>query len=79
MESFTVNLVLTDPCPTSTLTLSATPFVDSTYVLRDPSQAQSWVDLNLYTVDTLVDCGPIQVEFFNDDATKTALDADIFE
>ena len=38
VESFTVNLVLTDPCPTSTLTLSATPFADETYVLRDPSQ-----------------------------------------
>ena len=38
VNSLTVNLVLIDPCPTSTLTLSATPFADNTYVLRDPSQ-----------------------------------------
>ena len=32
----------------------------------------------MFTIDTLVDCGPIQVDFYNDDAGETALDAALF-
>ena len=37
---------------------------------------QTWVDQDLYSLDTPVDCGPITVEFFNDDLT--AVDPAIF-
>ena len=37
---------------------------------------QTWVDKDLYSLDTPVDCGPITVEFFNDDLT--AVDPAIF-
>ena len=37
-----------------------------------------WNINNLISKDTLVDCGPISVEFFNDDVSNTALDTDLF-
>lgn len=33
----------------------------------------------MFTIDTDVDCGPITVELFNEDATFTALDAALFD
>ena len=33
---------------------------------------------NLLSKETLVDCGPISVEFFNDDGSETNLDTDLF-
>ena len=38
-----------------------------------------WEAVNLINPDTTVDCGHISVEFFNDDATMTALDPLLFE
>ena len=37
-----------------------------------------WNIDNLISKETLVDCGPISVEFFNDDVGDTALDTDLF-
>ena len=37
------------------------------YVLRDPMQSYSWIDKDLFFVETLVDCGSVQIEFYNDD------------
>ena len=34
-DSFTLTVVLVDPCPTATITLSPTPISDFEYVLRD--------------------------------------------
>ena len=70
---------MVDPCPTATLTLVSNPFVDEIYVLRDPTEFQSWDFSTLVTSSTLVDCGPYDINFFNDDATETTLDPDLFE
>ena len=74
----TFSMVLVDPCPTATLTLKMNPFSDSTYNLWDPEQSQSWLYTDLFTVDTLVDCGDITVVFFKDDASGLTPDATIF-
>ena len=37
-----------------------------------------WNINNLISKETLVDCGPISVEFFNDDLSNSALDTDLF-
>ena len=72
------SMVLVDPCPTATLTLKMNPFSDSTYNLGDLEQSQSWLYTDLFTVDTLVDCGDISVVFFKDDASGLTPDATIF-
>ena len=71
-------LNLIDPCPTTTFSFQSSPFKNATYVLRDIEQVQPWQDSDLYTLETLVDCGPIKVEFFNSDFGLTALDPDLF-
>lgn len=40
---------------------------------------QPWQPADLISPLTTVDCGPITVEFFNDDAGRTALDPVLFE
>ena len=47
-------------------------------MLRDLAQTQSWADHDLFSVDTLVDCGPTQIDFFNDDQGKSELDPSLF-
>ena len=71
-------MTLVDPCPTTLLTIDPDPFEDKTYNLRDPQINQPWDIDNLIRKATLVDCGPITVEFFNDDASQTALDTALF-
>ena len=71
-------LNLIDPCPTATFSFQSSPFKNATYVLRDTELVQPWQDSDLYALDTLVDCGPITVEFFNNDSGLTALDPDLF-
>ena len=46
--------------------------------MRDPRIDQFWDIDNLITKATLVDCGLLTVEFFNDDAGLTSLDTEIF-
>lgn len=75
--SYTVDIVLVDPCDTVDLGIQASPFVDHTYVLRDAQHEQPWVAQNLIAPATQADCGPVTVEFFNDDAGKTLLDASL--
>ena len=77
--SFKINLVLVDPCPTVDLNLQPSPFFDATYVLDEPAMQQPWQAANLITPQTKVDCGPISVEFFNDDATKSAINTVLFK
>lgn len=78
-DSVFVDLVLVDPCATSQISLSQQLFSDMTYSLRDPQIVISWPDAQaLYFLDSPIDCGPVDVEFFNDDATYSALDPVIF-
>ena len=70
-------MTLVDPCPTTQLTIN-NPFVDQTYTLRDAEINQQWNIANILSRATAVDCGPITVNFFNDDALKSALDSSIF-
>ena len=46
--------------------------------MRDSQHEQPWVASDLIAPATQADCGPITVEFFNDDAGKTVLDATLF-
>jgi hypothetical protein len=46
--------------------------------LRDAEIDQTWNIANILTRATAVDCGPITVNFFNDDAPKSPLDSSIF-
>ena len=60
-------MTLVDPCFVTEITLLPIPFVDATYVLRDAEQAQEWIGSEIYSVDESAGCGPLIVEFFNDD------------
>ena len=71
-------MTLVDPCLTTALSIiDPDPFTDQTYILRDPQIDLLWDINNLITKETLVDCGPLSVEFYNDDAGQTSLDPDI--
>ena len=61
VESFTVDLVLVDPCYTVDLQLQPNPFIDAIYVLYEPGMLQAWQAENLISPLTQVDCGPITV------------------
>jgi len=39
---------------------------------------QAWLYSSLITKETPADCGPYQIEFFNDDEFKTPLDTTTF-
>ena len=70
-------LSLVDPCPSAQLTLNEVYFTDMSYTLRDPSQSQTWDISNILTTTANVDCGPVEVEFFDLD-TQDAIDSDVF-
>lgn len=76
--STVVTFRLMDPCSGANITLLTSQITDDTYVLRDPAQPQAWVYDQVLTTDTLVDCGTITVEFYNDDVSQSPLDADLF-
>lgn len=65
-ESFTVDLVLVDPCFTVNLQLQPSPFTDVSYTLRDDPVSQPWTTEDLISPLTQVNCGPITVELIND-------------
>ena len=77
-EPFAVQLELIDPCFTVDLGQKPSPFNDATYVLRDPPAQQVWQVSQLIDPQTQVDCGPVTVEFFNADASKTPIDSTLF-
>ena len=70
---------LIDPCPTADIVLNQSQIQSRQYVLRDPEISQPWQASQLFFVDTLVDCGPISLDFYYDNAGKTPLDTNIFE
>jgi len=69
---------LKDPCPDATISLLPSPILDDTYVLRDPAQPQTWLNNQILTIDTLVDCGPVSVDFYNT-ADSSPLDVTLFD
>ena len=77
-QSFVVDLVMIDPCFSVDLDVQANPFSDRIYVLRDPEIPLPWRAIDLIKPKTEVDCGPIAVEFFNDDATQSVPRSDLF-
>ena len=76
--STTVTVTLVDPCLTTILTIvDPDPFDNQNYILRDP-QMDTIFDINsLMTKGTLVDCGPVTLEWFNDDGKP--LDSTLFK
>ena len=64
----TITFNLSDPCPLAAITLLPSQIADATYVLRDNGQIQLWEMSKFLTIDTLVDCGTVKVDFFNDDS-----------
>ena len=78
-DSTTFTMELVDPCQTVELVLNQSPIVNKNYVLRDPQISQSWQTSQLFFADTLVDCGPISLDFYYDNADKTPLNVNIFE
>ena len=68
---------LVNPCPTVPIILSPTPFIDSN-VFRKTETSQDWNKNEIATSSTLIDCGPMSLVFFNDDAEKSDLDPSIF-
>lgn len=65
MASFTIDLVLVNPCFTVDLGLKPSPLVDAIYALGEPAMEQTWRVEDLIAPLTQVDCGPVAVEFFN--------------
>ena len=70
---------LVNPCPTTLLTVNnPAPFVTQTYILRDPQINRVWNIATIVTKGTLVNCGTLIVEFF-DNNTGIVPDPAIFE
>ena len=58
-------ITLENSCPTVVLTLTENNyFKDNSYILRDPGLTYTWLDQDLYTINTRVDCGDISVKFY---------------
>lgn len=55
------------------------PLVDRTYFLGDEDLVYEWDEHNLITRSTLVDCGPLVVEIYQDDEDKSPPDPLIFK
>ena len=75
----TFDLKLVDPCSTATITLSASPFVDETKILGAAETTQTWNLSSMYAINTMVNCGALELEFYLKDGLKTPLNSAIFE
>ena len=76
--SQTFIMTLVDPCPTSTLTLIEPSLFTDQVAWRREDSVLSWSTGFLVTQSATVDCGVVEIEFFNDDSTESALDQTIF-
>ena len=63
-----------DPCPTAELTLLPNQIQNVNQALRDPATSQEWFTDQVMVTNVTVDCGPILVDFYNDDLDKSGLD-----
>ena len=60
-------LTLVDPCPLVTLSLTANPFQDVDYNLRDPKALMTGNLQEFTAIDTLLYCGNFGIVFYNFD------------
>lgn len=60
---------MVDPCPTATISLNPSPFVDETDDLGAAETTQPWNLATMQTIDTLVDCGAYNLEFYLNDGS----------
>ena len=65
----TFDLTLVDPCPTATITLNPSPFVDETDDLGAPETTQPWDLSAMGTLNTNVNCGAYEFEFYLNDGS----------
>ena len=73
-------MTLIDPCPTTQLTLlQPSPLVDQVYKLRDAPIPQPWTFDSIVVKASAAECGPYEIEFFNDDALQTPIDLTTFD
>ena len=77
--SQTFNLRVTNPCPSTTISLSPSPFVDETDDLGEPVTTQTWDLATMNTLNTLVNCGSFDLVFYLNDGSQTPLNPSIFE
>lgn len=78
-DSITFVMTLLDPCPGTQLKIvEPDPFRNATYLLGEPQLDQFWDIESLFTYDTFVDCGTIEVDFFYDDEYETPVNSTIF-
>jgi len=75
----TFDLKLVDPCPTATITLKSSPFVDESKILGAAETTQAWNLSSMYAINTLVNCGSFDLQFYLIDGFKTPLNTAIFE
>ena len=67
-DSIELTVELVNPCPTADLVLSDGPIPSFDYVLRSNPISKQWNITDIIdSTNVLVDCGPISVDFFNDD------------
>ena len=79
VETIDFDLVLVNPCIADvTLTEIASPFIDEVEDLGAPETLQMWDLSTMVSSDAVVDCGPIVIDFYLNDATETPLDPLIF-
>ena len=72
-----ITLTLDDPCPTTAVSLTSSPFpATSTYTLRDPQLELSWSESGLLTKATSTACGDATFEILNSDNSN--IDLSIF-
>ena len=64
-----MELLLVDPCFTVDLQLELSPFIDETENLGAFESTQSWDLAPLHTIDTQVDCGSYELEFYLNDGS----------
>ena len=77
--SQTFNLRVKNPCPSTIISLSPSPFVDETDDLGAPETNQSWDISTMNTLDTHVNCGSFDLVFYLNDGSQTPLNPSIFE
>lgn len=68
-DTATFDLTLLDPCSAATISLTPSPFVDETDDLGAAETTQSWDLATFHTIDTLVDCGSYELEFYINDGS----------
>ena len=67
--SQTFNLRVTNPCPSTTISLNPSPFIDETDILGEPETTQTWDISTMNTLNTNVNCGSFDLVFYLNDGS----------